>query len=222
MIFLEASKTGKNMRLQELLEGVHDPHIFKAIFILGGPGSGKTYISSKIASGTGLKSVNLDDVYERMTMSNNSIVGKGFRRELHSYSGRQTQKRMDMYVEGRLGLLIDGTGRKLDRLQQTKQNLEALGYDTLGIFVNTDVNVALDRNDTRKRRVDPEFLKKAHTELKSNIGDIQKIFNQNFIIIDNTDPNTVDFDYYWKSLQHFINEPPHKPAAKAWLNDQKK
>ena len=37
------------IKLKDILfEGVNDPGIFKAIFIAGGPGSGKTYIAKQL------------------------------------------------------------------------------------------------------------------------------------------------------------------------------
>ena len=41
-------------------EGVYDPGIFKAIFLAGGPGSGKSYVASKTAGGHGFKFLNSD------------------------------------------------------------------------------------------------------------------------------------------------------------------
>ena len=34
---------------QELNEGVNDPSIFKAVFLAGGPGSGKSFVVGKTA-----------------------------------------------------------------------------------------------------------------------------------------------------------------------------
>ncbi len=48
---------------QPLDEGVHDPNIFKAVFMAGAPGSGKTTVSDKLFAGTGLKTLNVDDFY---------------------------------------------------------------------------------------------------------------------------------------------------------------
>ena len=50
----------------ELQEGVYDPNIFKAFFLAGGPGSGKSYVVRKTTGGTGLKVVNSDDAFEKL------------------------------------------------------------------------------------------------------------------------------------------------------------
>ena len=45
-------------------EGLYDPGIFKAFFLAGGPGSGKTFVTKKITGGLGLKNVNSDTAFE--------------------------------------------------------------------------------------------------------------------------------------------------------------
>ena len=50
---------------QFIKEGVYDPNIFKAVFMAGGPGSGKSYIAGKTTAGLGLKVINSDSAFER-------------------------------------------------------------------------------------------------------------------------------------------------------------
>jgi hypothetical protein len=46
-------------------EGVNDPAIFKAVFLAGGPGSGKSFIVGKTGLGSfGFRVVNSDDAFE--------------------------------------------------------------------------------------------------------------------------------------------------------------
>ena len=49
----------------ELQEGLQDPNIFKAFFLAGGPGSGKSFVVRKTTGGTGLRIVNSDDIFEK-------------------------------------------------------------------------------------------------------------------------------------------------------------
>ena len=58
----------------ELQEGVYDPNIFKAIFLAGGPGSGKSYVVKRTTGGMGFKIVNSDDVYEKMLIDDNNLA----------------------------------------------------------------------------------------------------------------------------------------------------
>ena len=50
---------------QFIKEGVYDPNIFKAVFMAGGPGSGKSHIAGRAVGGLGLKVINSDDAFER-------------------------------------------------------------------------------------------------------------------------------------------------------------
>ena len=196
------------MKLYELIEGRNDPHTHKAVFMLGGPGSGKTYVAQKIAGGTGLRSINVDEFYEMLRGQH----GKGFDPELYKYSGNLTQKKFDLLLKGRLGLVIDGTGRKIDRLSQIKDQLEKLGYDTMAVFVNTELNTALDRNDMRVRKADSNWVRQVHSELKSKLGGLQQIFGNNMLIVDNTEDRE-DFTDAQKTITKFLNAPNTRPVS---------
>ncbi len=51
--------------LPELEEGIHDPAIFKAVFLAGGPGSGKSFMVGQTGlSSFGFKIVNSDQHFE--------------------------------------------------------------------------------------------------------------------------------------------------------------
>ena len=51
---------------QKLQEGVYDPNIFKAFFLAGGPGSGKSFVVRKTTGGLGLRIVNSDVTFEKL------------------------------------------------------------------------------------------------------------------------------------------------------------
>ena len=48
---------------QYISEGVYDPNIFKAFFLAGGPGSGKSWVSERTLMGMGLKVINSDNTF---------------------------------------------------------------------------------------------------------------------------------------------------------------
>lgn len=197
------------MKLYELVEGRNDPHTHKAIFMLGGPGSGKTHVAKKLAGGTGLRSVNVDEFYE-LLRDRQGIQGRGFDDDLYKYSGSLTQKKLDLLLGGRIGLIIDGTGRKIERLTEIKNDLEKMGYDTMAVFVNTELNKALDRNEERRRKADSEWVRKVHAELKSKLGSLQSIFH-NMLIVDNSEDGN-DFVDAQKQVDKFLNAPHARPV----------
>ena len=54
-----------NSFIQNLNEGLYDPGIFKAFFLAGGPGSGKSFVTASAFAGSGLKLVNSDLAFEK-------------------------------------------------------------------------------------------------------------------------------------------------------------
>ena len=51
--------------IPKLEEGVNDPAIFKAVFLAGGPGSGKSFMVGQTGlTGLGFKIVNSDTAFE--------------------------------------------------------------------------------------------------------------------------------------------------------------
>ena len=99
---------------KELQEGVYDPNIFKAFFLAGGPGSGKSYVVTRTTKMFGMRVVNSDDVFEKlvkstgmnMDMRNYTKAQEKRRDELRSVAKRITKVREKNYVDGRLGLII--------------------------------------------------------------------------------------------------------------------
>ena len=150
---------------QFLKEGVYDPHIFKAFFLAGGPGSGKSYISRTLFAGTGMKMVNSDNFLSNslkkagQTLDLRNIEG-GMLDVMRNKAKKQTGNLMDKHLQNRLGIIVDGTGRDYDRLARDVQDAKRVGYDCYMIFVNTSLDVALQRNRVRERKVaEPVVIK---------------------------------------------------------------
>ena len=161
--------------VQELQEGVYDPNIFKAIFLAGGPGSGKSYVINKTLRGQGLKVVNSDNAFEillkKAGLSLRMPEREKYQRDIVRGRAKElTTARQTNYIEGRLGLIIDGTGRDYDRISKQAAELQNLGYDTYMIFVNTSLDVALQRNEKRTRRVEDGIVKRSWSAVQQNIG----------------------------------------------------
>ena len=55
---------------RDLQEGVYDPNIFKAFFLAGGPGSGKSYVVRRTTGGLGMRIVNSDEAFEKRLLQN--------------------------------------------------------------------------------------------------------------------------------------------------------
>jgi len=176
---------------QYLNEGVYDPGIFKAFFLAGGPGSGKTFVTQSAFAGTGLKVVNSDAAFERgLKQANLSLKmpdeEEYFRNIIRQRAKTTASNILDTYVQGRLGLVIDATGRDLPLVQRQVGMLRNIGYDCYMVFVNTSLDVALERNQKRPRSIPEYIVKKSWDGVQANIGSFQRVFSPNkMLIVDN-------------------------------------
>ena len=216
----------------ELQEGVYDPNIFKAFFLAGGPGSGKSYVVKRTGAMFGMRIVNSDDAFEtlikkagmNMDMRNYSDKDLVKRDKVRDIAKRATKVRMgDIktgkggYIEGRLGMIIDGTGKNYDRIQGQMRDLQKLGYENHMIFVNTSLDVALQRNEERPRKLPEAIVISSWKDVQKNIGKFQNLFRQNFIIVDNNDPNKPPHIEVYKRVKQLANKKVTNGIAKAWI-----
>jgi dephospho-CoA kinase len=206
----------------ELQEGLYDPNIFKAFFLAGGPGSGKSYVAMKSTGGTGLKSVNSDDAFEHMlTKAGLSLKMPPEEEErkdvVRDKAKIVTAKVEKNYVEGRLGLIIDGTGRDAEKILRQKAKLEEIGYDTYMIFVNTSLDVALERNAERPRSVSETIVVKSWKEVQANIGKFSNMFRSGFIVVDNNNAGEDVFKEVYKRVKGLLRKKVKNTRAKNWM-----
>ena len=206
----------------ELQEGVYDPNIFKAFFLAGGPGSGKSYVVRRTTGGTGLKVVNSDPAFEllikKASLSLKMPESEFDRREpLRKHAGKLASKKTANYVEGRLRLIIDGTGHDADRLLDQAGQLQELGYDTHMIFVNTSLDVALQRNAERARSVPESIVVKSWKDVQANIGRFNNFFKGSMVIVDNNDADDDIFQSVWKRVQGLLRKKVTNTRAKNWI-----
>ncbi len=207
---------------QELQEGVYDPNIFKAFFLAGGPGSGKSYVVRKTTGGTGLKSVNSDEAFEHLLKKAGLSLKMPPEEEKprdveRSRAKALTAARKANYLEGRLGLIIDGTGKDADKILKQKAGLEELGYDTYMIFVNTSLDVALQRNADRSRSLPEPMVVKSWKDVQSNIGKFSNMFRAGFIVVDNNNAGEDIFNDVWKRVRGLLRKKVQNTRALNWM-----
>lgn len=210
----------------ELQEGVYDPNIFKAIFLAGGPGSGKSYVVRRTTGGLGMKIVNSDDIYEKMLKDAGleatpedifSDEGQAIR-----VRAKATTKRMQgNFLQGRLGLIIDGTGKDFDKIAKQVAGLKNLGYDCHMIFVNTSLDTAQERNRMRSRTLPEDEVTKMWNGVQQNIGKFQRLFGaSSMIIVDNNDAGEDVFNKVWKRIAMLVKKKVTNPTAKRWISQE--
>ena len=213
-------------------EGVYDPGIFKAFFLAGGPGSGKTFVTQSAFAGTGLKLVNSDVKFERdLRKANLSLKMPDeeayFRDRIRQGAKEFVGKQIDTYVKGRLGLIIDATGRDYGIIQRQSAMLKQLGYDCHMVFVNTSLEVALERNKRRERSIPEYITTNSWNGVQKNIGKFQRLFGMNnFLVVDNNKSDleltTLTMNRVSKEVRKLINKPISSYIAKRWMASERK
>jgi len=241
------SKTPSNDKIKEpvkpsinpLTEAVKNEHAFKAIFLAGGPGSGKsTVINSlfgippkgKIQSGltqAGLKIVNSDSAYEYLKakhkippsendMSDDERSKSG---KLMAKSVKIAKKQLSNYLDSKLGIIIDGTGSSSNALGKKKKRIEDLGYDCYMIFVSTSLETAMERNQKRKERtLLDKVVERSWQAVMDNLKTYKSMFGSNFSEVStegqggNNLPSGVK-----SSISKFLRKSPKNKLAVKWL-----
>ena len=219
-----------NSFIQHLSEGLYDPGIFKAFFLAGGPGSGKSFVTSTAFAGSGLKVVNSDVAFERGLKKANLSLSMPdeetyFRNIIRSRAKALTISQLDKYVDGRLGLVIDSTGRDYDMIARHHNMLQQMGYDCYMVFVNTSLEVALARNARRERSIPEYITTNSWNGVQSNMGKFQRLFGMsNFIVVDNNKSDleltTLTMNRVSKIVRKFIKSPVSNYRAKQWMKKE--
>jgi len=215
---------------QYINEGVYDPGIFKAFFLAGGPGSGKTFVTSSAFAGTGLKIVNSDRSFERgLKQANLSLKmpdeEEYFRNIIRQKAKTTTASALDTYIQGRLGLVIDATGRDLQLVQSQVALLRHIGYDCYMVFVNTSLDVAIERNKSRPRSIPEYIVKKNWQGVQANIGSFQRLFSPNkMLIVDNNRSEQELVTQTLNTASRFIRSrlrtKPESGIAMSWIKKE--
>ena len=208
-------------------EGVYDPGIFKAFFLAGGPGSGKTFVTSSAFAGTGLKLVNSDIKFERdLRKANLSLKMPDeeayFRDIIRKGAKAFVGKQLDQYLKGRLGMIIDSTARDYSVIQRQVNLLKAIGYDCYMVFVNTSLDVALERNRTRSRSIPEYIVQKSWKGVQANMGAFQKVFGHSkMLIVDNNKDDKELVKQTLNTASKFIRSrlrtKPETQIAMSWI-----
>lgn len=211
-----------------LMEGVNDPSIFKAVFLAGGPGSGKSFVVGKTAlKSLGFRLINSDDAFEKglkragLTMDPEDIFsaqGQAVRATAKALTG----KIMVRALEGRNGIVVDGTGKDYTKIKKQVDLVRDLGYAVMMIFVNTDLDTALNRNKARPRSLPDKEVENMWKSVQNNIGKFQGLFRGRMIVVDNSDDSDIETSTMnaYKTVMTWAKKPPENAKAVKWIKSQ--
>ena len=223
-----------------LSEGVHDQGIFKAVFLAGGPGSGKDYVLSNTLEGQGLVEINSDKALEFL-MDKKGLdktmpaTEKDKRDIVRTRAKSITELKQRLALLGRNGLIINGTGDDYEKISRIKEKLEELGYESAMILVNTDDEISKQRNIERGQRggrtVPEDVRKEKWDNVQRSRPEFAKLFGQNYMEFDNSEdlrqapPEVVkakkeELLQLYTNIQQFVSKPPATETSQEWVATQ--
>ena len=226
------------IRLTDILtEGVYDHGIFKAVFTAGGPGSGKSFVASTLfgmpekmpfVSANGLKGVNSDSAFE--TYMEKAKLSTNLQKltkpqhakamDLRKKAKSVSVKRMQQFINSKLGMLIDGTGKDYSKIAKMQKELLKRGYDCFMVFVNTDLEVALQRNSNRERVLPEKIVRDGWNAVQNNLGKFQSLFGaSNMLVVDNSEMKEFG-KVVKKAANSFVKKPIKNHIAKQWIKKE--
>ena len=208
------------MRLYNYInEGINDKGILKACFMSGSAASGKSWVVSKITSGSIQPRIVNTDTWTEYYMQ---FDPKYHWSEYSDKIKQLTKKQLANYLNSMLPLWIDGTSSNTSSVLRRKGILQAFGYDVAMIFVDTPVETAIERNKNRGRVVDEEFLKRAYEKTQKAKQYYSSEF-RHFLEVKNGVGELTDEVILkaYKKMDSFFNSDVQNPIGKQLIEDMK-
>ena len=147
-----------------------DRGTFKAIFVTGGPGSGKDIVIRESIAESKITELNFIQAYDYLSDKRRlSESSKEFRREA---------------IRNRGPLIINGPADDVARISYIKEELEELGYDTLMVFVNTTNESSKERNSLLSRMMVESVRQDKWLKSQDNNRRFANMFD-NFVTFEN-------------------------------------
>lgn len=192
--------------------------MFKAIFVSGGPGSGKDIIIRE--------AIAQQNAVEITSTTAISILND--KHKLYEFS-RDSRREA---IRQRQPLIITGTTNEQFNILTIREELEELGYETMMVFVNTSDDSSRRRNEGHERMM-AESVRKGRWEVTQLVAEK---FNQEFtkyLEFDNsidlneanefeTSEKEEDISIIYEMTNWFFDTPVDNEIAESWLTRHKK
>ena len=149
-----------------------------------------------------------------------SVQGQDIRGRAKALTGKKQAR----YLMGRLGVVVDGTGKEFDKVKKQAMTMKALGYDVAMIFVNTDLDTAISRDKARSRTIGEKEVTNYWKEVQRNIGAFQTFFGKkNMLIVDNSDGKDYKKETLraYKDVRKFLDKKPENKKALSWIKRER-
>jgi chloramphenicol 3-O-phosphotransferase len=183
----------------------------KAIFLVGGPGAGKTNVGKGLQLGRrGYKVVNQDIALEAMKIeaglpaneSDYTAEQRSMRSKLGFAARKAAVAKFDKYAANGDGMVIDGTGASYNATTEKIKALQDQGFEVHMVVAMTPLETALERNRARKERSLQDFIvEKTYDQVQASLAQYRKDFGDKLYEI-----NTETIEYGKPLPKDFLDQ----------------
>ena len=198
--------TRKGMGLHESV----DRGMFKAIFVTGGPGSGKDIIVREA-------------IAENRAVELNHVQAFDYLMDKQKLSEKSNDFRRES-IRNRRPLIINGPADACNELLMVKEELEELGYETMMVFVNTTNESSIERNSKLSRMMAESVRYDKWSQAQNYKNKYSSVFEK-FILIDNSKSLSYIEEHItqtYKFINTFLDRKTYNESSITWLENNNK
>jgi predicted kinase len=182
--------------------------LFKAIFVTGGPGSGKDIVLREAIAESKVVEINLKQAFDYLA-------------EKQKLSEKTNDVRREA-IRNRGPLVINGPADSFDEIFYVKEELEELGYKTSMVFVDTTNEVSQERN-TKLSKMIAESVRQDKWNQAQNCKNTYSNKFEEFVLVDNSktlDDIEESITETYQKLNQFIDFSEKTDTAISWLENR--
>ena len=173
----------------------------KAIILAGAPGAGKGSILGDLDL-SGLKTFNLDDTIAALSKQGGFTLNQKaadaedrskFMKAMAQATKKLKSEQIPQAIANRESFILDGTAASKNQTVKLVNQLEQAGYDVLMLYVYTDLETSLKRNQERfeksggeDRSLLPGAVMSTWNSVTKNFDTYKEMFGNNFVSVANT------------------------------------
>ena len=178
----------------------------KAIILAGAPGAGKGSILGGLDL-SGLKTFNLDDTIAALSKQDGFTLNQKdtdsenrskFMKAMAQATKKLKSEDIPQAIANRESFILDGTSASKNQTVKLVDQLEQAGYDVLMLYVYTDLETSLKRNQERfeksggeDRSLMPGAVVSTWNSVTKNFDTYKEMFGNNFVSVANTGESEV-------------------------------
>jgi adenylate kinase family enzyme len=172
-----------------------------AILLAGAPGAGKGSVLADLDL-SGLKTLNLDDTIAALAKTDGFTLNQKaadaedrskFMKAMAQATKKLKGEQIPQAIANKESFILDGTSASKNQTIKLVNELKEAGYEVMMLYVYTDLETSLKRNQERfeksggeDRSLLPGSVLSAWKGVTQNFEDYQNLFGDNFVSVANT------------------------------------